>query len=481
MKFSFGPLRIDAAEYASHGNAVLGIRGSGKTYTATGLAERLFDAGIPFFAFDPIGVWRYLRVPGKGKGYPVVVAGGQAADLPLTVEGTPELVRAAMAAGVSLIFDFFDVHLSKADWRRIVTAAVRTMLHENQPHGLRHVFIEEAAEFIPQKVLDGIVYAEIEKLARMGGNARLGYTLINQRSQEVSKAILELCENVFLHRQRGKNALENMDKWLQVSDATERKKIMASLPELPQGQCWAWLGGDEPQPPTLVKVPAKSSLHPDRRVMRDDAMATPAAPVDVGDFIARMQGKLVKAGQDAAATSRRTPAAPKPKETEVTKEEAARLLAENDDLRLQISRLQAGRPAAPSDVPSPAPAVSLDATFDNEKLYQAIKDRLSKEAPGILKLLTVKPELEVKVERRTVEIDGTSIKGRIARLLAQGFYDQGVTNSGTRTELKRTGSDVNSANIGRVLDELKVWGFLTTDGSNNYRAVEGMKVNVVGG
>ena len=39
--FPFGPLRIDPVEFASHGNAVLGIRGSGKTYTATALAERL--------------------------------------------------------------------------------------------------------------------------------------------------------------------------------------------------------------------------------------------------------------------------------------------------------------------------------------------------------------------------------------------------------------------------------------------------------
>ena len=80
--FKLGKLDIQSVEYASQGNAVLGIRDSGKTYTATYLAERLFEAGIPFIAFDPIGVWRFLRVPGKGRGYPVVVAGGEDGDLP---------------------------------------------------------------------------------------------------------------------------------------------------------------------------------------------------------------------------------------------------------------------------------------------------------------------------------------------------------------------------------------------------------------
>lgn len=299
--FKFGSLTIVPAEYGSHGNAVLGIRGSGKSYTATAIAERLFDAGIPFIAFDPVGIWRHLRVPGDGKGYPIVVAGGKDGDLPLTVAGAPAIVRAAMQGGISLVIDLFDINLSKADWRRIVTAAVRTLMHENHAYGLRHVFIEEAAEFIPQKPIDWDVYAEIEKLARMGGNSRLGYTLINQRSQEVSKAILELCENVFLHRQRGKNALENMDKWLQVAGATEQKEIIKTLPDLPQGHCWAWLGGDHPTPPTLIKVPAKNSFHPDRRVVRGDTVATKAKPVDVGQFVEGMRGQLEKIVEQAKA------------------------------------------------------------------------------------------------------------------------------------------------------------------------------------
>jgi hypothetical protein len=293
-KLHLGKLTLSPTEYGSQGNAILGIRDSGKTYTATVLAEQLYDAGIPFVAFDPIGVWRFLRVPGKGKGYQVVVAGGKHGDLPLTVATAPEIVRSAMLSGVSLVVDLFDIHLSKSAWKSIVTDCVKVLLHENSQHGLRHIFLEEASEFAPQKVLDGDVYAEIEKLARMGGNSRLGYTLINQRAQELNKAVLELCENLFLHRQRGKNAIESLGKWLDIAGATEREQIVKSLPDLPQGDTWAWIGGNNPRPPMLVHVQPKNSLHPDRRVMHGGKGSKTRKAVDVGAFVKGMKGNLAK-------------------------------------------------------------------------------------------------------------------------------------------------------------------------------------------
>lgn len=296
-----GALSIDPVALGSQGNAVLGIRGSGKTYTATLLAEMMHDHGIPFVAFDPIGVWRFLRVPGHGKGYPIVVAGGVDGDLPLTVASAPEIVRAAMASGVSLVIDLFDINLSKADWKRIVTSCVKVLIHENAQHGLRHIFLEEAAEFAPQKVGpdQGHVYAEIEKLARMGGNSRLGYTLINQRSEEVAKAVLELCDNLFLHRQKGRNSLAALSKWLDIGNVSNFKEITASLSTLPTGTCWAWLG--ESAEPVLITVPTKNSFHPDRTIMRGAETIKAKKAVDVGNFVETMKAGLVKFQADADA------------------------------------------------------------------------------------------------------------------------------------------------------------------------------------
>ena len=290
--FLFGPLRIDPAEYGSRGNAILGIKDSGKTYTATWFAERLHVAGIPFVAFDPSGAWRFLRRPGKGPGLPVVVAGGVDADLPLAPATAPAIVEAAMRGGVSLVLDMSSQaeYLSKADWRRIVRDCMRVLLARNAPHGLRHVFVEEASEFCPQRVFDGETYAEVEKLARIGGNARLGYTLVNQRAEEVNKAVLELCDNLLLHRQKGRNSLVALGKWLDVGAVRDHKAVVGTLATLPTGECWAWMA--EASEAIRVKVPGKNSFHPDRRLLRGVAGAAAPKAVDVADFVEAMRTAL---------------------------------------------------------------------------------------------------------------------------------------------------------------------------------------------
>jgi hypothetical protein len=282
---------INSTTYASQGNAVLGIRDSGKTYTATAIAEKLLDDGIPFVAFDPIGVWRYLKYGVNGKkGYAIVVAGDNA-DLPLTVESAPKIIRAAMQENIPLVLDLYSMKLSKADWKRIVQSCLEILLYENKVHGLRHIFIEEAAEFCPQRVGpdSGRVYAEVEKLARMGGNASLGYTLINQRAEEVNKAVLELCDCLFLHRQKGRHSLTALGKWLDVADAEGSREIIKSLPMMPQGECWVWEQGS--QQPKHIKVLPKKTVHPDRR---NPLKVSKLVPSDVSKFLVKLNKSLVK-------------------------------------------------------------------------------------------------------------------------------------------------------------------------------------------
>lgn len=282
-------VEIPTLEFASQGNAVLGIRGSGKTYSATWLAEQLFEQGIPFIAFDPIGVWRCLKLPGAGRGYPVVVAHPSTGDVPLTPESAPELVRAAMKSNVSLVIDLYAMQLSKADWRRIVESCMKVLLFENGEHGLRHIFIEEAAEFAPQRIQpdQGKVYATIESLARMGGNAQLGYTLINQRAEEVNKAVLELCDTLFLHRQKGRNSLTALSKWLDLGAKTETKKIIEGIAAAGTGEAYVWTRSSEK--PLHVRMPRKNSFHPDREA-RSVRLGVEA--VDVSEFVRSLNATL---------------------------------------------------------------------------------------------------------------------------------------------------------------------------------------------
>ena len=306
-------LALDPIDYAIQGNAILGIRESGKSYTATCIAEKLMDAKIPIIAFDPIGVWRWLKVGAKGQGYPVVVAGGAAPDLALTPEAAPEIVRAAIREGVSLVIDLFSPQLTKGDWRRIVRAAVQVLFFENPGHGLRHVFIEESAEFVPQLLRSfgtgegnpALVYAEVERLVRMGRNNGLGCTLINPRAEGLNKEVLELCDMLFLHRQRGRRSLENLRKWLDMIGSQDAKEIQSSLATLPQGQAWILMAGSDQ--PVRVKIPEKRTYHPNPRELRGEIVETARPAADVSKFVKQLQAQLEEMARAKAAAEQKPP------------------------------------------------------------------------------------------------------------------------------------------------------------------------------
>ncbi|HYE29926.1 MAG TPA: hypothetical protein VEH27_00730 [Methylomirabilota bacterium] len=442
-----GPARIPLDQYASQGNAILGIRGSGKTYTATWLAEQLLVAGIPFVAFDPIGIWRYLKVPGAGQGFKVVVA-GENADLPLTADTAPEIVRAAMRQNIPLILDLYSMRLSKSDWKKIVETAIRLLLYENKDCGLRHIFIEEAAEFCPQRVGpdQGRVYAEIEKLARMGGNASLGFTLINQRAEEVNKAVLELCDCLFLHRQKGRNSLTALEKWLSFADHRDSKTrqsadITKSLPTLSAGQCWVWTEGSDV--PKLVSIPEKQSFHPDRR---NPATAKAAkSPTDVGAFVNQLRSALGTAQE------------------KVNQEDPAYLRSRIKELEKRVAAAEAKAQAM-----KPQPTVSPSVLVAFERIAKEAKsaiDALTPAAPTVAQSIssrTIAPHALPQPRIQPVVDQSGPLQGGAKRMLiALAQRPQGLT----RVQLGvRAGLAHSSGTFATYLSKLRSLGYISDFG-----------------
>ena len=115
-----------------------------------------------------------------------------------------------------------------------------------------------------------------------------------------------------------------------------------------------------------------------------------------------------------------------------------------------------------------------------ERQYQAFKARFIDEAqidPVLLRLIMVQPEITVDVERRMVSVDGATLRGRCARLIAGGWFDEMRSTAQSRRELARIGSDPSgNGNLGAALSQLRVEGFLTTAGEGWLKA-PGMKVS----
>lgn len=146
----------------------------------------------------------------------------------------------------------------------------------------------------------------------------------------------------------------------------------------------------------------------------------------------------------------------------------ARLIEECDDLRAN------GKRGPGFDTPILQPQNS-----NLEAVYAYVKERAAKD-PGVLQLLTQQPELRVTVQRKTVEADGSTLRGRLALLISKKFFDSPQNGNTAFNELKRIGFPCAKPNVYRELDKLAELGFVTKE-ETGYQAIAGMKINIVEG
>jgi hypothetical protein len=98
--------------------------------------------------------------------------------------------------------------------------------------------------------------------------------------------------------------------------------------------------------------------------------------------------------------------------------------------------------------------------------------------PALLAVIMRRPEIQVTVTRHTIQTDDSKTDGMLAVLISEGFFDNIATGNAAFDELKRRGKAVAKPTIYRVADQLAEKGFLTKE-PNGYRAVNGMKVNIL--
>lgn len=138
---------------------------------------------------------------------------------------------------------------------------------------------------------------------------------------------------------------------------------------------------------------------------------------------------------------------------------------------------QAAGGALPA-TPSAPPAKASLSRADEDELFQRLKARIIEDCridPILLQLLVSRPEIVIDVEPRVVTLEGGSLKGRIARLVAAGFFATAKTQGACRAELRRTGSDVNSGNLSTAFNDFVRDGYLTREG-DSYVCAPGLKV-----
>ena len=265
--------------------AILAKRGAGKSYTGAVMAEEFYKSGIPFIVFDPIDVWWGLQLhkDGKQDGLPVVVFGTEHADILIDRDMGRRIAQSVVKENISCVISTFG--MNKTAQRHLIAEFAEELLNINNTP--RHVFIEEAHEFVPQRVSGGMgkTFSAVEALVVMGRNRGIGVTLINQRAATVNKDVLTQIDTLLAFRNTAPQDRKALQEWVEAHSAEgDFEAFIKSLPSLPTGEGWIWspefLGIFE-----RIKIRERETFHPDREKIGDNFVMPELTQVNIQDFI----------------------------------------------------------------------------------------------------------------------------------------------------------------------------------------------------
>jgi len=239
-------------------------------------------------------------------------------------------------------------------------------------------------------------------------------------------------------------------------------------------------------PNDATGTPSEAAVAPERHQSGAFRLRDPHQQLQILD--------QVSPEEDAGPGSTCSPA----KEDQMWKEKYEALKKDYDALSARLSKLEPWNDS-PADVSAPAGengaegsarnrALGPSASFNEEKMYvlgestmmdiyDYVRARAEKD-PGILDLLARRPELRVTVERPVVEANSKTLRGALAVLISERFFDTPKNGNTAFNELKRRGKGTAKPNVYRELDELAEMGFVTKE-ETGYQAVPGMKVHII--
>jgi hypothetical protein len=136
----------------------------------------------------------------------------------------------------------------------------------------------------------------------------------------------------------------------------------------------------------------------------------------------------------------------------------------------------------PPAVPAP-PDMVLGDGGNIEQLYDWLRAKLLADKAVMLAIKTLKPQMEVSVERHVIKADHGSLRGRVGMLIHDGFFSKGRAGTAVLKELHGRGFKVAKMTVYDEMDRLAEMGFFRkqkqADRSIHFVLVDGMDVRVV--
>jgi hypothetical protein len=336
--------------------AIVGTAASGKTYAAKGFVERLLESGARVTIVDPLGVWWGSRASADGSapGYPVIVFGGNHADVPITSEMGFALGRIVAREALVCVVDLSDLGSNAA--RRRFMAAFAEALYEANKEPL-HLVLDEADLWAPQRPIKGWegLLGHIEEIVRRGRVRGFIPWLITQRPAVVHKDVLSQADILIAMKLTASQDRDAIGAWIEgQADPREGKRILSDLPQLQRGEGYLWPGHGLLE---RIAFPPIRTFDSSRTPKRGERLAIPRtlAEVDLTAIVSTLAAASAEDSEkpkgDASLRARLE------QELAATR---ARIAALEEDIRELNCRLAKIAALAASAVRTPVAAAGID-------------------------------------------------------------------------------------------------------------------------
>src|SRR6185369_12053227 len=223
-------------DWVTLATVVYDARGSGKTSLGRVMAEETSKAGQRFCAVDLKSDWFGLKSSANGKsaGLPVVVFGGEHADVPLEPGADAFVGETVAKLEQSCILDF--ELFSKGKQIRFLAEFFEALYHHNREPLL--LLLDEAQRYAPQKPGpdEARTLGAVQDLVKLGRKHGIGPVLFTQRGAGLNKEVSELCDLLVAFRTPGPIDQDRVKDWLDANKTRgERDQIMGQLSGLATG------------------------------------------------------------------------------------------------------------------------------------------------------------------------------------------------------------------------------------------------------
>lgn len=272
---------------------IVGKTGSGKTFTAKGIVEQLLDQERRVCILDPTGAWWGLKSSANGKdaGYPVVVFGGEHADVPISEHAGEALGKLIAEGNVPSVIDLSE--MGEGERRRFAASFFEALYRHNK--GPLHLIVDEADEFAPQSGAPGteVMLGRIDRIVRRGRIKGFRVVMISQRPAVLNKNVFTQCETLIAMRLPSSQDRKAIELWIKgQGDESQAKEMMGSLASLKRGEGWVWA----PAQGLLQRVhfPAIKTFDSSRTPEDGEQIAAPKrlADVDLSGISAAMAAAI---------------------------------------------------------------------------------------------------------------------------------------------------------------------------------------------